>query len=83
MRLVNKLKQFEKQIVYLRWANEGAYGKIMYVGEDFLEFQVLDTSEMEYVETVLINAQLVLEMVAGSSDIARIVAEFSSRLPLH
>lgn len=81
MRLVNKLKQFERQIVFLRWADNSAYGKLKYVGSDFIEFEVLDTDEMEYVETVLINSQLILEVVSGSSDIARIVAEFSSRLP--
>ena len=82
MRLVDKLKQFERQIVFLRWANNGAYGKLKYVGNDFIEFEVLDTEEMEYVETVLINSQLILEVVAKSTDISRIVAEFSSRLPL-
>ena len=81
MRLVNKLKQFERQIVFLRWANNGAYGKLKYVGSDFIEFEILDTDEMEYVETVLINSQLILEVIAKSSDIARIVAEFSCRLP--
>ena len=81
MRLVNKLKQFERQIVFLRWANNGAYGKLKYVGSDFIEFEILDTDEMEYVETVLINSQLILEVIAKSSDIARIVAEVSCRLP--
>lgn len=82
MRLVNKLKQFERQVVFLRWADNSAYGKLKYVGSDFVEFEVLDTEEMEYVETVLINSQLILEVVCKSTDIARIVAEFSSRLPL-
>ena len=81
MRLVNKLKQFERQVVYLRWANNGAYGKLKYVGSDFVEFEILDTDEMEYVETVLINSQLILEVICNSSDISRIVAEFSCRLP--
>lgn len=81
MRLVDKLKQFERQVVYLRWANNGAYGKLKYVGFDFIEFEILDTDEMEYVETVLINSQLILEVISKSTDIARIVAEFSSRLP--
>ncbi len=81
MKLIHKLKQFEKQIVYLRWVTGGAYGKLQYIGEDFVEFQVLDTDEMEYVETVLINSQLILEMIAGSTDIARIVAEYSRKLP--
>ena len=81
MRLVDKLKQFERQVVYLRWANNGAYGKLKYVGSDFVEFEVLDTDEMEYVETVLINSQLILEVICNSTDISRIVAEFSCRLP--
>jgi len=81
MKLVNKLKQFERQIVFLRWADNSAYGKLKYVGSDFIEFEVLDTDEMEYVETILINSQLILEVVCRSSDIARIIAEFSSRLP--
>ena len=80
MRLVNKLKQFERQVVYLRWANNGAYGKLKYVGSDFVEFEILDTDEMEYVETVLINSQLILEVICNSSDISRIVAEFSCSL---
>ena len=81
MRLVDKLKQFERQVVYLRWANNSAYGKLKYVGFDFVEFEVLDIDKMEYVETVLINSQLILEVISKSTDIARIVAEFSSRLP--
>ena len=81
MRLVDKLKQFERQVVYLRWGNNGAYGKLKYVGNDFVEFEILDTDEMEYVETVLINSQLILEVISKSTDIARIIAEFSSRLP--
>ena len=81
MRLVDKLKQFERQVVYLRWGNNGAYGKLKYVGYGFVEFEILDTDEMEYVETVLINSQLILEVISKSTDIARIIAEFSSRLP--
>ena len=80
MRLINKLKQFEKQIVFLRWGNTGEYGKLQYVGHDFVEFTVLDTEQMEYTETVLINYQLILEMVAGGSDIARLIAEYSGKL---
>lgn len=80
MKLINKLKQFERQIVYIRWGNEGAYGKLQYVGSDFVEFHVLDTDEMAYVETVLINSQLILEVVAQSTDISRIIAEYSCRI---
>lgn len=81
MQLINKLKQYEKQIVYLRWGSESNYGKLNYVGYDFVEFHVLDADEMEYTETVIINAQMVLEMVVGGTDIHRIVAEMSRRLP--
>lgn len=81
MRLIQKLKQFEKQLVYLRWGSESEYGKINYVGYDFIEFHVLDADNMEYTETVIINHQMLLEIVIGGSDISRILAEFSSRLP--
>jgi hypothetical protein len=78
--LVQKLKQFEKQIVFLRWSSCGEYGKIKYVGYDFVEFEVLDIKTMEYDETVLINPQVILEMVIGGYDISRIIAEYSSKL---
>lgn len=81
MQLVQKLKQFEKQVVYMRWASSESYGKINYVGYDFIEFEVLDTDTMEYCEKTLINAQMVLEVVVKSSDISRVIAEYSSTLP--
>lgn len=81
MRLVQKLKQYEKQIVFLKWAGSENYGKINYVGSDFIDFEVLDTDEMEYSEKVLINAQLLLEVVVQGSDISRIIAEYSGALP--
>ena len=52
-----------------------------YVGEDYLEFNIIDVDTMEYRETVMINSQLVLEVVFGGADISRIVAEISSMLP--
>lgn len=83
MQLVQKLKQFERQLVFLKWGCSEEYGKINYVGFDFIEFEVLDTETMEYTEKVLINVQLVLEVVVQGSDISRVLAEYSSRLPLH
>ena len=56
--LVQKLKQYEKQIVFLRWGSTAEYGKIKYVGIDFVEFEVLDIDTMEYTETVIINTSL-------------------------
>lgn len=81
MRLIQKLKQLERQYMFLRWATAEEYGRLKYVGEDFVEFEVINIETMEYVETVLINSQLVLEIMVGGADISRIVAEVSSRLP--
>ncbi len=80
MYLIQKLKQFEKQYLFIRWATAGEYGKLKYVGKDFIEFEVIDIDSMEYQETVLINPQLILEVILGGPDIARIVAEISSKL---
>lgn len=81
MRLIQKLKQLERQYVFIRWATAEEYGKLKYVGSDFIEFEIINTETMEYVETVLINTQLILEVMIGGADIARIVAEVSSKLP--
>ncbi len=81
MRLVQKLKQFERQYLFIRWATAGEYGRLKYVGSDFVEFEVIDIDTMEYLETVLINNQLILEVTIGGADISRIVAEVSSKLP--
>jgi len=81
MRLIQKLKQFERQYLFLRWATAEEYGKLKYVGQDFVEFDVIDVDSMEYRETILINNQLILEAIVGGADISRIVAEVSSKLP--
>ena len=81
MKLINRMKVFEQQYVFLRWATGAEYGKIAYVGEDYIEFNILDVDSMEYRETVMINSQLVLEVIFGGADISRIVAEISSMLP--
>ena len=66
--------------MFLRWATGAEYGKITYVGEDYVEFNIIDVDTMEYRETVMINSQLILEAVFGGSDISRIIAEISSML---
>lgn len=81
MYLMQKLKSLEKQIVFLRWGSCGEYGKIKYVGRDFIEFQIIDEETSEYSETVIINPSLLLEMVLGSSDINRVIAAVSCKLP--
>ena len=81
MKLLDRMKVFEHQYVFLRWATGAEYGKINYVGEDYIEFNILDVDSMEYRETVMINSQLILEVIFGGPDISRIVAEISSMLP--
>lgn len=81
MKLINRMKVFEQKYVFLRWATGAEYGKITYVGDDYIEFNIIDVDTMEYRETVIINSQLILEAVFGGADISRIVAEISSTLP--
>ena len=81
MNLINRLKIFEQKYVFLRWATGAEYGKIVYVGEDYIEFNIVDVDTMEYRETTVINSALILEVIFGGPDIARIVAEISSMLP--
>lgn len=78
MRLINRLKVFEQKYVFLRWATGAEYGKVVYVGEDYVEFNIFDVDSMEYRETVMINSQLILEVIFGGADISRIVAEISA-----
>ena len=81
MKLINRLKIFEQKYVFLRWATGAEYGKIVYVGVDYIEFNIVDVDTMEYRETTVINSALILEVIFGGPDIARIVAEISSMLP--
>ena len=82
MRLTEKLKEYENQYMFIRWATGSEYGKLVYVGEDFIEFNIVNVDTMEYSETVLIHSPLLLEISIGGSDIARIVAELSSKISL-
>ena len=83
MRLVEKLKEYENQYLFIRWATGGEYGKLMYVGEDFVEFNIIDIETMKYKETILLYAPLILEVSIGGADIARIIAEVSSQMSIH
>ncbi len=83
MKLVEKLKEYENQYLFIRWATGGEYGKLMYAGDDFIEFNIIDVDTMSYRETMLIYAPLILEVSIGGADIARIVAEVSSQMTLH
>ena len=80
MKLQEKLKEYENQYLFLRQATGGEYGKLMYVGEDFVEFNIIDVDTMSYRETALIYAPLILEVSIGGADVARILAEVSSKM---
>ena len=79
MRMIQKLKLFEQMVVFLRWATDAQFGKILYVGEDFIEFLALDPDTMEYGDKILINSQLILEVVLSGYEVARILAEISAK----
>ena len=79
MRMIQKLKLFEQTVVFLRWATDAQFGKILYVGEDFIEFLVLDHETMEYGDKILINSQLILEVVLSGYEVARLIAEISAK----
>ena len=81
MKLVDKLKQFERNIVFLNWGTSAEYGKINYVGDDFIEFEVFNPETLEYSDKILINCQLILEVVIFSTDISRLAMEYASKLP--
>ena len=80
MKLIERMKIFEQQYVFLRWATGAEYGKVISVGDDYVEFNIIDVDTMEYRETVIINSQLILEAVFGGADISRIIAEISSMI---
>ena len=81
MKLVDKLKQFERNIVFLNWGTTAEYGKINYVGDEFIEFEVFNPDTMEYSDKILINSHLILEVVVFSTDISRLAMEYASKLP--
>ena len=80
MRMLERLKDFEKQYMFLRWVSGNEYGKLEFVGDDFIEFSIIDVYTIVYRETLLINSQLVLEAAFGGADVSRIVAEISSQM---
>ena len=77
MKMLEKLKEYENQYIFMRWATGGEYGKLMFVGEDFVEVNIIDIDTMSYKETMVIYSPLILEVAIGGADIARIVAELS------
>ena len=81
MRLVEKLREFENQYMYVKWATGGEYGKLISTGDDYIGLDVINVDTMEYAETIIIYSPLILEVAIGGADIHRIVAEVSSKLP--
>ena len=79
MRMIQKLKLFEQTVVFLRWATDAQFGKILYVGEDFIEFLVLNQETMEYDDKILINSQLILEVVLSGYEVSKLIAEISAK----
>ena len=77
--MIQKLKLFEQMVVFLRWATDAQFGKILYVGEDFIEFLVLNQETMEYDDKILINSQLILEVVLSGYEVSKLIAEISAK----
>lgn len=82
MLLVQKLKQFEHKIVFLKWASASEFVKVKYVGKDFIEVDVINPEILEYEETVLVNPDLILEVVTSCTEIGRVVAGLSSKIEI-
>ncbi|MCX4275967.1 MAG: hypothetical protein OSJ27_09365 [Candidatus Gastranaerophilales bacterium] len=80
--MIQKLKALEKAVVFIRWATDAQFGKLKYVGSDFIEFEILDMDSMEYVETVLINSQLILEVIVSGFEVSRVIAEMSHKMDI-
>lgn len=82
MRFIEKLKEFEQRYMFIRWATGSEYGKLVYAGDDFIEFDVIDVDTMDYSETIFIHSPLILEAAIGGADVSRIVAEMSSKVSM-
>jgi len=80
MLLVEKLKQFEHKIIFLKWASASEFVKVKYIGKDFMEVDIINPETLEYEETVLLNPDLILEVVISGTEIGRLVAELSSKI---
>ncbi len=81
MYLSEKLKSLESKIVFMTWDTSAEYGKIKFVGHDYLEFEVIDRESFDYSKSVLINPNMILEIVMGSTEVNRLIAAVSCKLP--
>ena len=69
--MIQKLKALEKAVVFLRWATDAQFGKLKYVGEDFIEFEILDMDSMEYTEVIV-----------SGFEVSRVIAEISHKMEI-
>ena len=46
MKFVEKLKELEGQYMFMKYAGGSEYGKLVYVGEDFFQFDIFDVTTM-------------------------------------
>ena len=42
MRLIDKLKELENNYMFIKWVTGGEYGKLVYAGDDFIEFDIIN-----------------------------------------
>jgi hypothetical protein len=83
MNLIQKLKSYERKIVFMRWETTEEYGRIKYVGNDFIEFEIIDRDDLDYHEIVLVNPNLIIEVVIASPDLDRMVVEIDNQFKLY
>ena len=81
MKFKQRLEMFTGQYMFIKWVGGSEYVKLMNVGDDFYEFDVIDIDTMEYQETLMIQHNLLLEVTLGGDDVQRILAEMSCNLP--
>ncbi len=83
MYLSEKLKSLESKIVFMTWDTSAEYGKIKFVGHDYVEFDVIDRESLDYSKSILINPNMILEIVMGSTEVNRLIAAVSCKLPAY
>lgn len=81
MNFNQRLKMFTGQYMFIKWVGGSEYVKLINVGDDFYEFDVIDIDSMEYQENLMIQHNLLLEVTLGGADVQRILAEMSCNLP--
>ena len=81
MRFSDRLEMLEGQYMFAKWVGGNEYVKLVHVGEDFFEFDIINAETMEYQETTMMQKNLLLEVIFGGADVQRVLAEMSCNLP--